>query len=72
MNEKEFKEYLDTTVNSIFSKIDDDEKEFLDLLIKTFNRKCETIENCIEFIKKNKQKNEFDLLTILNGVCDYD
>ena len=69
---EKFKEYVDITVESICSKIDDDEKDFLEMLIKTFNEKCESIDKAIEYIDNDLKsfiyrKEYKTLISILKG-----
>lgn len=49
--EKEFRKYCDKELQSIYSKINQEEKEFLSYLVMQFNKICERNDKAIEYIK---------------------
>ena len=60
MNElsfNEFKEYLNTTMESIIAKVNDNEKDLLEMIIKSFNERCEIIIKIENYIKNSDLKN---------------
>ncbi|HAV90180.1 MAG TPA: hypothetical protein DCW44_02765 [Eubacterium sp.] len=67
----EYKKYVDETMHSIFSKINDDEKELLNILIQQFNMLCEKQNKAIDYIKKEitcySDSEIDDLIDILQG-----
>lgn len=52
MSEEEFKIYVKETLDSIYSKIDNNEKEFISNLVQEFNNSCEINKDLEERIEK--------------------
>ncbi len=63
----EYKKYVDETMHSIFSKINDDEKELLNILIQQFNIQCENINKAIEYMNDTVDFNWENNSPIKNG-----
>lgn len=58
--EIEFKKECDETLQSIYSKINEEEKIFLSYVINQFNNVCERNNKAIEYIEKHKQIYDID------------
>jgi hypothetical protein len=56
LNYDEFIEYVNETCKSIFSKINDDEKDFLEMLIKEFNKRCQMTFKIEDYLKNSDLK----------------
>ena len=85
MSEEEFKIYVKETLDSIYSKIDNNEKEFISNLVQEFNNSCEInkdlkerIEKAVKFIKEKyveDYSNNYDYILLENLClenCDYE
>ena len=69
----EFIKYVNETMSSIYSKINDDEKDFLEMLIKEFNRRCEITFKIEDYLKNSDLKNMLwgkEILKIIGGNND--
>ena len=53
MEFEDFKKYADKMVESITTKVNKEEKEFFDMIIKSYNSKCERIVKTNDFIYYN-------------------
>ena len=75
MNFEEFKKYVDETLKSVYSKLNEEEKTFISDLVTKFNQKCEEIQSlkdmmkqAIEILEKEPYLNKTeDALEILKG-----
>jgi hypothetical protein len=72
LNYDEFIEYVNETCKSIFSKIDNNEKDFLEMLIKEFNRRCEITFKIEDYLKNSDLKNMLWGKEILKIIGDND
>lgn len=54
MEEKDFIQYVNIMMNSIRGKINDEENDFFDLVVKSFNEKCECVVKAIEILGQYK------------------
>jgi hypothetical protein len=57
LNYDDFIKYVNETINSIYSKIDADEKDFLEMLIEEFNKRCEMTFKIENYLKNSDLKN---------------
>ena len=73
LNYDEFIEYVNETMSSIYCKIDADEKDFLEMLIKEFNRRCQMTFKIEDYLKNSDLKNMLwgkEILKIIGGNDD--
>ena len=69
----EFIECVNETMSSIYSKIDEKEKDFLEMLIKEFNKRCEMTFKIEDYLKNSDLKNMLwgkEILEIIGGNDD--
>ena len=78
MNFEEFKKYVDETLESIYLKLNEEEKTFISDLVTKFNQKCEENEGLKRSYarrenKWEKFKTQKDILssTMSNYLCKY-
>jgi hypothetical protein len=72
LNYDDFIKYVNETMISIYSKIDNDEKDFLEMLIKEFNRRCEITFKIEDYLKNSDLKNMLWGKEILKIIGDND
>ena len=73
LNYEEFIEYVNKTMSSIYSKIDVDEKDFLEMLTKEFNKICEMTFKIEDYLKNSDLKNMLwgkEIMKIIGGNDD--
>lgn len=57
MNEQEFKKYASETMTGIIEKVSEEERDFLYLLVSSFNEKCEKVDTATNYYLKTLAKN---------------